>query len=133
MDTLWASIWFIIITGGILCFTVFTGLFHPARSIGAAVTAGIGTFYLINEFEGWSPLVKYNFRSMYRGVKIPEISVNEELCIGCGLCIDVCPKGIFILKEGKSKVLNTAEYIECSACFSRCPKDAIIHSSAITV
>ncbi len=126
---LWASLWLIIITGGILGFTIFTGLFHPTPSIGIAVTVGIGTFYLINEFEGWSPLVKYNFRSMYRGVEVPEININEELCSGCGLCTDVCPKGVFIIKEGTSKVINAAECIECSACYSRCPKEAIKHSS----
>jgi NAD-dependent dihydropyrimidine dehydrogenase PreA subunit len=84
---------------------------------------------LINEFEGWSPLVKYNLKSIYKGVKPPNIKINEEFCTGCELCFQVCPGGVFIIENNKAKVLDTKKCINCSACYKQCPAKAILHSS----
>ncbi|NOZ60360.1 MAG: 4Fe-4S dicluster domain-containing protein [Calditrichaeota bacterium] len=108
---------------------ILTRPFSFGWSIGIVVTIGVGMFYLTNEFEGWSPLVKYNLKSIYKGVDAPEITVNEEFCIGCRLCFQVCPKGVFTIENGKAKVLDRKECIKCSACYKRCPTEAIDHSS----
>jgi len=125
---LWALVYSLAATGlGIILlhgFSKFNWL------IGMAVTIGMGTFYLINEFEGWSPLVKYNLKSIYKGGKTPEIGVNEELCVGCRLCFQVCPKSVFTIEKGKVMALDKKECIDCSACYKRCPTEAIYHSSA---
>ncbi len=110
-----------------------TKSFSLGWSIGIVVTIGVGIFYLINEFEGWSPLVKYNLKSIYRGVNIPEIRINGERCIGCRLCFEVCPKGVFTVGDdktpaGKAVVLDRKECIDCTACYTRCPTGAVVHS-----
>jgi len=97
-------------------------------SIGSALATGIGILYLIHEFEGWSPMVKYNLQSIYKAAPLPEITVNSELCTGCRLCSLVCPKGVFTITDGKSEVVNPKECISCSACYTRCPAKAIVHS-----
>jgi len=97
--------------------------------IGSAITTGIGILYLIHEFEGWSPLVKYNLRSIYKAALIPEITVTRALCAGCRLCIQVCPKGVFTITGGKSEAVKPKKCITCSACYKRCPVKAIVHSS----
>jgi 2-oxoglutarate ferredoxin oxidoreductase subunit delta len=74
-------------------------------------------------------MVKYNLQSIYKAALIPEITVNRELCTGCGACIRVCPKGVFTITDGKSEVVNPKECITCSACYARCPAKAIVHSS----
>ena len=59
------------------------------------------------------------------------IKIYGEKCTGCGICIDVCPKGprIYEIKniEGKEKcvVLDASWCQRCTNCVSKCPKDAI--------
>lgn len=43
----------------------------------------------------------------------PELMFLEELCVGCGACIDVCPTGASIMKDGRVTVNRDL----CKACF----------------
>jgi heterodisulfide reductase subunit A len=50
--------------------------------------------------------------------------VDEDLCIGCGLCEEICPYGAHYIEEGKSKTIE-ALCRGCGACAAECPKRAI--------
>lgn len=54
--------------------------------------------------------------------------VNEELCVGCGLCADVCPE-VFIMEEDKARVKATSvpkASLDCSQKAKEdCPVEAI--------
>lgn len=54
--------------------------------------------------------------------------VDEELCTGCGLCVDTCPS-VFEMKEDKAIVkVNPVpdDSIDCSKeAASNCPVEAI--------
>jgi len=50
--------------------------------------------------------------------------VNEDFCIGCGLCEEICPYGAHYIEEGKSKTVE-ALCRGCGACAAECPKRAI--------
>jgi len=50
--------------------------------------------------------------------------VNTDLCIGCGLCEEICPYGAHVIKEGKSKTIE-ALCRGCGACAAECPRRAI--------
>jgi heterodisulfide reductase subunit A len=50
--------------------------------------------------------------------------VNEDLCIGCGLCEEICPYGAHYIEEGKSKTVE-ALCRGCGACAAECPRQAI--------
>ena len=52
------------------------------------------------------------------------VVINEELCIGCGLCIEVCPRDIFTIREKKAAV-NGSESLGCGHCSAICPTGAI--------
>ncbi len=53
------------------------------------------------------------------------ITVNEELCIGCGSCAVRCPDTFDINDEGKSIVISQ-ENIECAKqAVEDCPVQAI--------
>ncbi len=60
-------------------------------------------------------------------VKIPAITaeVDEELCIGCQLCLDICPVHAIIFEEGKSIVIE-AICRGCGTCAAGCPSRAIV-------
>ena len=62
------------------------------------------------------------------------VTVNEDLCKGCGLCVDACPKEIMKLDVAliNHKGYHTAycsateECIGCAFCAMMCPDVAII-------
>lgn len=54
------------------------------------------------------------------------VSVNKNICIGCGACVSVCPDGFQIGSDGKSQAKPGAEKLECvEAAASGCPVQAI--------
>ncbi len=53
--------------------------------------------------------------------------VDEEKCIGCGNCAEICP-AVFQLKDEKSHVIDpdACEFTECcEAAAENCPVEAI--------
>ena len=56
-----------------------------------------------------------------------QITVNEDKCIGCGMCTLVCPIGNFYLQDKKAKhKSNQCQF--CLACAHHCPRKAIYTS-----
>lgn len=53
--------------------------------------------------------------------------VNEDTCIGCGLCTQLCPKVFAIQDNGKSKAVNPTGDDEANiqAAIDACPVQAI--------
>lgn len=49
--------------------------------------------------------------------------INNEDCIACGICIDVCPEGALTLED--VAVVDTSKCSSCSACVDECPNGAI--------
>jgi len=50
--------------------------------------------------------------------------VNGDLCIGCGLCEEICPYGAPKVKEGTSEIREIL-CRGCGSCAAECPKQAI--------
>jgi len=54
-----------------------------------------------------------------------KIEVDEEKCIGCGECVDVCPVDVYEMQDEKSVPVNEEECIGCESCIEVCEQDAI--------
>ena len=52
------------------------------------------------------------------------IKINEEKCIGCGLCVSDCP-AFHIAIEDKKATVQQNMCIGCGHCFAICPKEAV--------
>jgi ferredoxin len=55
--------------------------------------------------------------------------VNEDMCVGCGVCIDECPVAAITQREDRTAIINEDECIRCGKCHDVCPEDAIRHDS----
>jgi 2-oxoglutarate ferredoxin oxidoreductase subunit delta len=66
------------------------------------------------------------------GVVMPKITVNEDVCKGCGLCTTACPKKIIVLSDKlnakgyhPAHVFEISKCIGCAMCAVICPDVAI--------
>jgi NAD-dependent dihydropyrimidine dehydrogenase PreA subunit len=50
--------------------------------------------------------------------------VNKDECVGCGLCVDVCPNNAIKMVDGVA-VIDPDACIDCGACVGECPNGAI--------
>ncbi len=53
--------------------------------------------------------------------------VKQELCVGCGVCIDECPVGAIRLDGSDVAAIDEAQCIRCGRCHDVCPQDAVRH------
>lgn len=62
---------------------------------------------------------------------VATLKLHSEKCTGCGMCIDVCPHGVFALNDGKTEIIEKDRCMECGACAKNCPFDAISVKSGV--
>ncbi len=53
------------------------------------------------------------------------IKINEEKCVGCGLCVNACQEGAIGLVDGKAKLLRENYCDGLGNCLPACPTGAI--------
>lgn len=53
------------------------------------------------------------------------ISVNKDLCIGCGTCAALCPKTFQIGADGKSEAIDQTDVACAQNAMASCPVQAI--------
>jgi NAD-dependent dihydropyrimidine dehydrogenase PreA subunit len=53
--------------------------------------------------------------------------LDQEICIGCGICYDCCPQDVFRMDyaEKKAVIKYPEDCIACWACESFCPVNCI--------
>jgi NAD-dependent dihydropyrimidine dehydrogenase PreA subunit len=65
------------------------------------------------------------------------LEVDPEQCTGCRTCVEVCPKGVFVVYRldgrQKSRVTRFGECEQCTACVKQCPEHAILAEPQIKV
>jgi Fe-S-cluster-containing hydrogenase component 2 len=53
--------------------------------------------------------------------------IKKDKCVGCGVCIDVCPVNAIYMKDGIA-FIDQEKCIHCGKCISKCPFGAIQHN-----
>lgn len=59
------------------------------------------------------------------------LKVNRDFCLGCGLCIEVCPQGAINLAWDKAEI-DIRRCNSCYRCLKVCPRGAIFELVTIT-
>jgi len=73
------------------------------------------------DMAGSTPLFKTD---LHKG---EELYLNRDLCDGCAICWDICPKRCFKIdaEEHKVAIVAPEECERCSACVKQCPRNAL--------
>jgi NAD-dependent dihydropyrimidine dehydrogenase PreA subunit len=67
-------------------------------------------------------------------IYLPDVTtlrLEEEKCVGCGMCLTVCPHEVFVRDNGKVHVRDRDACMECGACSRNCPAEAIYVKSGV--
>jgi NAD-dependent dihydropyrimidine dehydrogenase PreA subunit len=57
--------------------------------------------------------------------KVTTLKLDPETCVGCGMCENVCPHGVFERTGKKAEIRDLDGCMECGACALNCPTAAI--------
>jgi len=59
------------------------------------------------------------------------LRVRKDLCLGCGLCVESCPRQAISLKSGQAHIdQNRCNY--CGLCLDVCPQGAIAELTPVS-
>jgi ferredoxin len=53
------------------------------------------------------------------------LQLDQEKCVGCGLCLVVCPHTVFTMNNGHARIQDRDACMECGACAQNCPTEAV--------
>jgi len=62
---------------------------------------------------------------------VATLQLDQELCIGCGICEIVCPHAVFQMTDGLAKIHDRDACMECGACSLNCETEAISVQSGV--
>ncbi len=68
---------------------------------------------------------------MFNSYQSTTLEFKQELCNGCGMCINVCPHAVFELNHRTVRVVHGEACMECGACQLNCPMNAIRVESGV--
>lgn len=59
------------------------------------------------------------------------LKLNEKKCVGCGMCLLVCPHAVLSLTNSTAEIVNRDACMECGACSRNCPAEALSVQSGV--
>lgn len=62
---------------------------------------------------------------------VTTIRQDRALCTDCGICLEVCPRAVFVLRQNSVLLLDPDACIECGACALNCPAGALSVDSGV--
>ncbi len=62
---------------------------------------------------------------------VSTLKYASEKCRGCGRCVEVCPHGVFELRDKRAALIDRNLCMECGACALNCEFGAISVNSGV--
>ena len=59
------------------------------------------------------------------------LELDREKCVGCGICLMVCPHEVLRMNNGYVGIENRDLCMECGACALNCPTEAVTVTSGV--
>jgi ferredoxin len=56
---------------------------------------------------------------------VVSLGLDQDICVGCGICAKVCPHLVLEMQGGKAAISFRDKCMECGACALNCPVRAI--------
>jgi len=56
---------------------------------------------------------------------VTTLDYSADKCSGCGRCVEVCPQGVFLMRDKRAAVTDRDLCMECGACVRNCDFNAI--------
>lgn len=56
---------------------------------------------------------------------VTTLAYDAEKCAGCGRCVEVCPHGVFVMRDKRAAVTDRDRCMECGACQRNCDFGAL--------
>ncbi len=68
---------------------------------------------------------------MMRASALNTLQFDQELCTGCGMCVNVCPHAVFAMNSHVARLAHPDRCMECGACQVNCVPGAITVESGV--
>ena len=62
---------------------------------------------------------------------VTTLQLFSDKCTGCGRCVEVCPQGVFEMRDKRAAVIDRDCCMECGACALNCEFNAITVSTGV--
>ena len=62
---------------------------------------------------------------------VTTLDYMAEKCSGCGRCVEVCPRGVFEMREKRVVITDRDLCMECGACAKNCDFGAITVNAGV--
>jgi NAD-dependent dihydropyrimidine dehydrogenase PreA subunit len=59
------------------------------------------------------------------------LQLDHDKCVGCGMCLIVCPHAVFSMNNGSAMIENRDACMECGACAQNCPAEAVMVKAGV--
>jgi ferredoxin len=70
-------------------------------------------------------LERINMSNLVYLKDVVTLELDGEKCIGCGMCLIVCPHAVFSMNNSHAFVEDRDACMECGACAKNCPTEAL--------
>lgn len=78
-------------------------------------------------FSNWGSILQFENTRIRLILGQVEIRLDRQKCIGCAVCEDLCPVGVYKMDDERKKSLmaHPSKCTACTACLVQCPTGAI--------
>ena len=62
---------------------------------------------------------------------VSTVQFFSDKCTGCGRCVEVCPHGVFEMRDKRANLIDRDRCMECGACAKNCEFNAITVNTGV--